>query len=127
MIAQRVPLEEFDQTLHQTVANNDKVFVLFFGTEDPDKDNESWCPDCVIADPLVRKYVNKVPDSVLLEAPVGSRSEWKLNSEHIYKSNPLIALKAIPTLIRWTKDGPAGRLVEEECADQAKLEAFVNA
>jgi hypothetical protein len=31
MIAQRVPLEEFDQTLHQTVANNDKVFVLFFG------------------------------------------------------------------------------------------------
>jgi hypothetical protein len=25
------------------------------------------------------------------------------------------------------QDGPAGRLVEEECADQAKLEAFVNA
>jgi len=127
MKAIRVPIDEFDQTLKETVAQNDNVFVLFFGTEDPDKNNESWCPDCVIADPLVRKWVKKVPDSVLLEAPVGTRSEWKLNSTHIYRTNPDIALKAIPTLIRWTKNGPDGRLVEEECGDPAKLETFVNA
>ena len=58
-----------------------------------------------LADPLVRKWVGKVPNSVLLEAPVGSRSEWKLNSTHIYRVNPDISLKAIPTLIRWTKVG----------------------
>jgi hypothetical protein len=56
-----------------------------------------------LADPLVRKWIGKVPNSVLLEAPVGSRSEWKLNSTHIYRVNPDISLKAIPTLIRWTK------------------------
>ncbi|KAI8580968.1 hypothetical protein K450DRAFT_233982 [Umbelopsis ramanniana AG] len=126
MKSKRVPIDEFDQTLKETVAENDEVFVLFFGTEDPDKNDESWCPDCVIADPLVRKWVGKVPNSVLLEAPVGTRSEWKLNSTHIYRINPNISLRAIPTLIRWTKNGPDGRLVEEECADQAKLEAFIS-
>jgi hypothetical protein len=31
MKAIRVPIDEFDQTLKETVAQNDNVFVLFFG------------------------------------------------------------------------------------------------
>jgi Eukaryotic protein of unknown function (DUF953) len=66
-----------------------------------------------LADPLVRKWVGKVPNSLLLEAPVGSRSEWKLNSTHVYRVNPDISLKAIPTLIRWTKVGKQTDAIRE--------------
>jgi hypothetical protein len=31
MKSKRVPVDEFDQTLKETVAENDEVFVLFFG------------------------------------------------------------------------------------------------
>jgi hypothetical protein len=31
MKAKRVPIDEFDQTLKETVSESDNVFVLFFG------------------------------------------------------------------------------------------------
>lgn len=39
MKSKRVPIDEFDQTLRETVAENDQVFVLFFG-----KPTSKGCP-----------------------------------------------------------------------------------
>ncbi|SAM09621.1 hypothetical protein [Absidia glauca] len=119
----RVSSEEFDSKVQQAVQDEqNNVFVVFFGTE-MDETNESWCPDCVIADPLIRKSLLAVPNAVLIEAPVGLRDEWKGNTTHPYRVK--YNVPAIPTLYNWSKAGPGARLVEEEAADLAKLQAFV--
>ncbi|KAI8364785.1 uncharacterized protein BYT42DRAFT_524067 [Radiomyces spectabilis] len=119
----RVNIEDFDDQVKQALDNYKKVFVLFFGSEEPDT-HESWCPDCVIADPLIRKSALPVADAILLEAPVGHRGDWKGNASHPYRVR--FQVPAIPTLYKWSTNGPGESLVEEACADPAKLESFFN-
>ncbi|KAG2192646.1 hypothetical protein INT46_001104 [Mucor plumbeus] len=118
----RVNIENFDAEINKAVETGNPVFVLFFGTETPET-SESWCPDCVIADPLVRKAIIPVKDAILLEAPVGARNEWKGNTTHPYRVR--FNVPAIPTLFKWSAAGPGEKLVEEECADADKLAKFV--
>ncbi|KAK4510545.1 uncharacterized protein ATC70_004976 [Mucor velutinosus] len=118
----RVNIENFDQEVSKAVETGNPVFVLFFGTETPET-SESWCPDCVIADPLVRKAIIPVQNAILLEAPVGARNEWKGNTTHPYRVR--FNVPAIPTLFKWSAAGPGEKLVEEECADVNKLAKFV--
>ncbi|KAH6578554.1 hypothetical protein BASA60_003599 [Batrachochytrium salamandrivorans] len=90
---------DFDNVLGSTIATSQgPVFVLFFGTE-VSTTGESWCPDCVIADPLIRRTIARIPDAVLVEAPAGGRgAEYKGS---LYRSHPDIKLVAVPTLILW--------------------------
>ncbi|KAI8987621.1 hypothetical protein BDF20DRAFT_814340 [Mycotypha africana] len=119
----RVNIDNFDEETRKAVETKQPVFVLFFGTEDPET-SESWCPDCVIADPRIRKAVSTVENSILLEAPVGGRNDWKGNADHPYRVR--FNVPAIPTLFKWTAAGPGDKLVEEECADDDKLYKFVS-
>lgn len=101
MKAIRTSLENFDATVQQALREYKPVFVLFFGTEVPET-SESWCPDCVIADPLIRKAIltHASASAALIEAPVGHRNEWKGNTGHPYRTR--FGLSAIPTLFRWS-------------------------
>lgn len=95
----RVNIENFDAEVNKAVETGNPVFVLFFGTEAPET-SESWCPDCVIADPLIRKVILPVKDAILLEAAVGLRDEWKGNTTHPYRVR--FNVPAIPTLYKWS-------------------------
>ncbi|KAG9294604.1 hypothetical protein G9A89_008083 [Geosiphon pyriformis] len=102
------------------------LFILFFGTEDPIT-GKSWCPDSIVADPLIRYAFNKYApgNSVLIEAPVGNRSEWRQTPDHPYKTDSRIKLLKIPTLVKWTSDPSTDqRLIENECALPDKLAEF---
>ncbi|OZJ02013.1 hypothetical protein BZG36_04870 [Bifiguratus adelaidae] len=102
MKTQRVEVSEFENKVKEVTEQSDAVFVYFFGTEDPST-GKLWCPDCVRADPVIRKTLDKEsPHGLLLECPVGSRTEWKGNASHPYRTNPQTKLTAIPTLMRWT-------------------------
>ncbi|KAI9208194.1 uncharacterized protein BJ171DRAFT_236136 [Polychytrium aggregatum] len=116
---------EFDSTVSQAVLDNptSHVFVLLFGTEEP-QTGESWCPDCVIADPVVRRHISKIPDSILIEVPVGPRLEFR-KPDNFYRNHKSLNLTAIPTLYLWKQSGPAKSLVEVECADESKWAEFV--
>ncbi|KAI9168649.1 hypothetical protein H9P43_008022 [Blastocladiella emersonii ATCC 22665] len=130
MKVKRIPFDsatDFDAEIAKIVADAPgPVVVLFFGNELPET-NESFCPDCVVADPLIRKAVLSHAQSAtitLVEVPSGARDEWR-SPDNRYRKHPQIQLARIPTLVQWTRDGPAGRLVEDECADEAKLAAFL--
>ncbi|KAI7898127.1 uncharacterized protein BX663DRAFT_525809 [Cokeromyces recurvatus] len=113
--------ENFETEVKKAVETGNPVFVLFYGNELPET-SESWCPDCVIADPLIRKSVMAVKDSILVEAPVGYRNDWKGNTSHPYRVR--YQVPAIPTLYKWTMNGPGDMLVENDCADVTKLAQF---
>lgn len=98
----RVTVDDFEPTVAQKLATH-KVFVLFFGSEEA-ATGQSWCPDCVIADPLIRRAILQVPDAVLIEAPVGLRDAWKGNPSHPYRVK--YNVPALPTLYQWSKVSP---------------------
>ncbi|KAJ1642457.1 hypothetical protein LPJ64_005701 [Coemansia asiatica] len=112
--------DQFDYLVNKATSESNEVFVLFFGREDP-KTNLSWCPDCVIADPKVRKAITTVPDSMLLEVPVDRKSDTRSLS-NVYRTRGDTNVERIPTLVRWTEAGPSkSRLIEDECTEEAVL------
>lgn len=49
-----------------------EIYVVFFGSSDPENGQmESWCSDCVIADPVIRRKILSIdPPATLVECPV---------------------------------------------------------
>jgi len=118
-----VSIEGFEESVKNIVEENDVVFVLFFGNENPET-GKSWCPDCSHTQPLIHAAFAGT-NAVVVKAPVGEKSDWKEQPKHPYRSPPA-SVTMIPTLVRWTKDGPQERLVEGEMVDLGDLTAFVN-
>lgn len=107
------------------IAQSSSALFLFFGAEDP-KTGESWCPDCVTADPILRRTIALTrPDLTLYECPVGQRSDWKNQPTHPYRLHPLFRVARIPTLVFVENGVERGRLVEADCAQVAVVEAFL--
>ncbi|KAK6192186.1 hypothetical protein SNE40_003701 [Patella caerulea] len=98
----------------QKVAEENKgkvVFALFCGSIDAN--GQSWCPDCVVAAPVINANLKYAPkDSVLIHCGVGDRQFWKDQNNAFRKDNRL-ALKSVPTLL---KLGQPQRLEEAQCA-----------
>jgi hypothetical protein len=93
-------LNELKSHLNALNDNQRRVFILFTGNKDQET-NQSWCPDCQIADPVVHKcFSDKLDDIIFLTCYVGDRPTWK-NPENEFRKDREFQLKCIPTLIQW--------------------------
>jgi len=122
----RCPAPADAQAAYDRVARDggDALF-LFFGSADPGT-GASWCPDCVVADPVLRATIARVaPALAVHECPVGARVDWKGRMDHPYRVHPAFRVARIPTLIRFRAGVEIGRLVEGPCADPAAVAAFL--
>lgn len=107
------------------VATQGDGLFLFFAAADPGT-GVSWCPDCVLADPVLRATIGRVaPGLAVQECPVGARAEWKGRDHHPFRVHPAFRIARIPTLIRFRAGIEIGRLVEGPCADPAAITAFL--
>ncbi|WAR02767.1 TXD17-like protein [Mya arenaria] len=87
------------------------IFALFCGSIG--KDGKSWCPDCVVAEPVINANLSKIADDgVFIYCSVGDRTFWK-DQNNAFRKDPSLMLKGVPTLL---KLGQPNRLVEEQCA-----------
>ncbi|KAJ3019193.1 UNVERIFIED_CONTAM: hypothetical protein HDU68_010793 [Siphonaria sp. JEL0065] len=117
-------LAAFDSTLASVLASAPgRVFVVVFASEDPTS-GQSWCPDCVISDPLIRKAILKVPDSTLIEAPAGDRPTWK-NPDHPYRKHEELKATNVPTLYEFGKDGKVVKTLIERAITEESLALFI--
>ena len=124
-ISRLATVAEVDAHLAQLIAARGSALYLFFGSEDPTT-GASWCPDCVIADPVLRRACATLrPDLTLYECPIGLRSAWKNQPQHPYRLHPATRLTRIPTLVFLEHGLERGRLVEADCAHAAVVEAFL--
>ena len=88
------------------------MFVLFCGSQL--ESGQSWCPDCVKAEPVVAKVAKERSEGVLVHCAVGPRDSWK-SPDNEFRTHPKLKLTAVPTLLQW---GSNKRLVEEECTKE---------
>ncbi|KAG0231242.1 ribosomal 40S subunit protein S24B [Actinomortierella wolfii] len=98
-----VPFGELRSAIAKALVENPakKVYVYAFASIDPST-GLSWCPDCVRAGPIVHERFQKLENAVVLEAPTGDRPTWK-DPANIYRTDEVISLTAVPTLIHWTQ------------------------
>jgi hypothetical protein len=114
-----------DAALATVRAQQGEAVFLFFGGEDPGT-GISWCPDCVIADPVLRRTLAQArPDLAIYECPIATRADWKGGEPHPYRVHPAFRLARIPTAIRYVGGIEVARLVEGPCGDPAQVTAFV--
>jgi len=95
------------------------VFAMFCG--DKDEKGESWCPDCVVAEPVVAKGLKAASeDAILIHCSVGPLPYWK-DQGNDFRTDADLRLKSVPTLI---KVGTPRRLEEAQCADDGLVQMF---
>eukprot|EP00096_Caligus_rogercresseyi_P003037 TRINITY_DN1555_c0_g1_i1.p1 TRINITY_DN1555_c0_g1~~TRINITY_DN1555_c0_g1_i1.p1 ORF type:complete len:123 (-),score=33.00 TRINITY_DN1555_c0_g1_i1:349-717(-) len=75
------------------------LVVLFTGSLDP-KTGKSWCPDCVVAEPIIDSVFKDRPEIHFLTVLVGPREFWK-DPACPFRTNPQTRLKSVPTLMKW--------------------------
>jgi len=112
--------EAFQAKVAELAKTGGDVFVMFSGSKDSNGD--SWCPDCVVAEPVVNQCMQKAPeDSHYLYVGVGDRATWK-DPNCIFRTHKDTQLKSVPTLIKW---GTSQRLQEDQCADAGMVEMML--
>ncbi|KAH9413093.1 Thioredoxin domain-containing protein 17 [Dermatophagoides pteronyssinus] len=104
------------QKLDDLIKENEdkKVILLFTGTKK--SDGKSWCPDCVVADPVIESVVKEILDSDMVFATVfvGDLPSWK-SSDNAFRKHPTFSINCVPTLINVKMNM---RLEEGGCADK---------
>merc|ERR1712137_85165 len=118
-------VEEFDRVAAKALDTGNPVVIYCYGNW-KEGTTDSWCPDCVDADSIIREKVEEV-NGVLIEVQVGDRDSYKGKPENQWRVFEHTKLQSIPTLIRWGADGEQGRLVENECVDARKVAELVKA
>ncbi|KAL8610831.1 hypothetical protein ACOMHN_056686 [Nucella lapillus] len=95
------------------------VFALFSGSKD--SNGSSWCPDCVVAEPVIAKMLSFAPkDAVLIHCGVGKGAFWK-DKDNVFRKDASLRLKSVPTLL---KVDSARRLEEGQCAEEGLVQMF---
>nr|ADD38068.1 Thioredoxin domain-containing protein 17 [Lepeophtheirus salmonis] len=91
--------EGFLSKVKEMEALGGTLAVLFTGSIDPSS-GKSWCPDCVVAEPIVDSVMKDKTEVHFLRVFVGPRDFWK-DPQCPFRTNPDTRLKSIPTLIIW--------------------------
>ncbi|XP_015368406.1 PREDICTED: thioredoxin domain-containing protein 17-like [Diuraphis noxia] len=117
--------EEFIALMKILEESKQQTFVVFTGT--PNESGESWCSDCVVADPVIKKQIEHneehLKDTNIVYAQVGKREEWKNNNENPFRLDKKIRLQFLPTLLKW---GTLHKLQVEECLKPDLLNMVFN-
>ncbi|XP_047358461.1 thioredoxin domain-containing protein 17-like [Vespa velutina] len=94
----------------------ESVFVLYTGTKL--ENGQSWCPDCVEAEPFIEAGLQVLSEtSHFVVVEVGDRAFWK-NPNCIFRKDSKTQLKVLPTLAQW---GTQKRLQGSECQKEELL------
>ena len=103
-------MDEFQKIVGLEEKQAHQTFVLFTGKVDAT--GNSWCPDCVDADPVIESAKPSTnPEDTFIECIVGDRPTWK-DPKCPFRTNPKTKLKGIPTLVKW---GTPERLNSDDC------------
>ncbi|KEG13474.1 1,2-Dihydroxy-3-keto-5-methylthiopentene dioxygenase [Trypanosoma grayi] len=94
---------DFDATFDKVkagLAQGDVVVLLFKGASDR-KTHKSWCPPCVLAEPMVRRAVLAARSKrrVVYVQSIIERSVYLGNPDYAYRTHPFVGVVSIPFLV----------------------------
>ncbi|XP_045445356.1 thioredoxin domain-containing protein 17-like [Melitaea cinxia] len=109
--------EDFVKYTDTIDRNGPPVVFYFSGSKLPD--GNSWCPDCVEAEPIVKAYLSELNKNIIfVYVDVGEREYWK-DRACPFRTDSRSKLMVIPTLIKW---GSVQRLEGSQCGQRDLLQ-----
>ncbi|CAK9812287.1 Thioredoxin domain-containing protein 17 [Anthophora quadrimaculata] len=106
--------------LMKNFKSNESVYVLYTGTKL--QNGNSWCPDCVKAEPTIEEGFKTAPEGThFVEVQVGDRPFWK-DSNCPFRTNSITKLKVLPTLAKWDTQK---RLEGSQCSQLDLIEMLL--
>ncbi|KAF3223650.1 hypothetical protein TWF192_010034 [Orbilia oligospora] len=117
------------QTYLETLSQR-PLYIFFIASSDP-VTNTPWCPDVRAAIPVFNRVFEEVEEELLVvTVEVGGKDEWK-DANNVFRTE--WGVGAIPTVGKYSIIDVEGQsivavrmLVENDCADEEKLRAFIN-
>ena len=113
----------FESKLEELVAKKKNFFLFVYGAHD--STGKSWCPDCDVAQPFVKKakeeivFKKKEKEILFINIPV-------VKSERAdYTNNKIVKLTRIPALIYYLQGREMTRIVEGDMANQESVSGFI--
>ncbi|XP_064071613.1 thioredoxin domain-containing protein 17-like [Vanessa tameamea] len=98
----QIEIKGFDEFVKYTETIDDNgppVLFYFSGSKLPD--GNSWCPDCVVAEPMVKAFVSELNKNIIfVYVSVGDREYWK-DRACPFRTDSRLKLMVIPTIIKW--------------------------
>ncbi|VDK67286.1 unnamed protein product [Onchocerca ochengi] len=121
MVFNRKKVEGFNELNTVLNEHKDRIIILFTGSKN---DGKNWCPDCVQAEPIIEKVIEKIvssddTDLTFIECGVGQRTDWK-DQKNAFRTDERFKLKEIPTLMDY--NNKAKKLSGEQCANELLVE-----
>ena len=120
----QLSFENFETKLQELVKNKKNMLVHIYGTID--SSGKSWCPDCVESHPhieAIKPIIDEKQDEkeiYFIDIP----EDW--NKRDIYKKNPILKEKRVPTLIYFYQGREMGRIVEDEMSSYDSVKEFID-
>ncbi|EFO83442.1 hypothetical protein CRE_03102 [Caenorhabditis remanei] len=116
----------FKQTV-ETIGKGQRIVALFTGSKILTT-GKSWCPDCVVAEPVIDQIIKEPPvsetDVHFITVFVGNREVWR-DPAVGFRTDPSLKLTCIPTLLEVGKK--AKRLTEDQLTNKnLVIEFFVD-
>ncbi|CCD11773.1 unnamed protein product [Trypanosoma congolense IL3000] len=116
---------DFDATLEKVKAGlrpGDILVVLIKGLSNP-RTHKSWCPPCVVAEPMVQRAVQAAKQKrhvVYMQCNV-ERSVYLGNPNYLYRTHPFIKVVGIPHFMVFEQRGSD---LTEICRESTPCEAY---
>ncbi|CAL2035575.1 hypothetical protein CAEBREN_02755 [Caenorhabditis brenneri] len=115
--------EAFQETL-KSIGKGHRVVALFTGSKSLTT-GESWCPDCVVAEPVIDEVIKGADvagiDVHFVTVFVGNREVWRDPSVG-FRTDPALKLTCIPTLLEI--GNKAKRLTEGQLTNKHLIKDF---
>jgi thiol-disulfide isomerase/thioredoxin len=106
---------QFNATLEKLQSQPDSsLFILFTGTKNPST-GTSWCSDCVRADPIIDSAMEELLTPTTLLVCDVDREPYKTDKDYIYRVDPRIYLRCVPTLMKWENGKCSLKLNDTQC------------
>ncbi|XP_047512417.1 thioredoxin domain-containing protein 17-like [Pieris napi] len=97
-----VNLKGFDEFASYTenIDPNGPMTLFYFSGSKTDN-GKSWCPDCEVAEPIVKAFLGELKKNVtFVFVDVGDRDYWK-EKTCPFRLDSRTRLMVIPTIIKW--------------------------
>lgn len=104
---------------------NQPLFLLFTGEKDR-ATGRSWCGDCTRAEPLIDAALANIAGGCVLLECIVVRQEYR-ERDYVYRTDPRIQLKCVPTLIKWRNGKALGSLDDNQCQNETYLNDLIEA
>jgi hypothetical protein len=114
---------QFEQLLQQASKKSDQnLYILFTGSKNP-SNNQSWCPDCTRAEPLIDAELAKVTTPTTLLFCDVDRERYR-SASFPYRTDNRLNLRCVPTLMKWQGGKCVQKLNDTQCQSLDALQEF---